>query len=191
MTKQEKLNNLKNRITSDNPCPDLRETANNMVFGSGNLDSKVVFVGEAPGAKEDASGEPFVGASGKFLDEMLKMNNISRNEIYITNIVKYRPPNNRDPLESEKAAFWPYLLEQIRIIKPKVIATLGRHSGLAFNKRLRIGADHGKPQELELYEDDSGKVVFLPLYHPAAAIYNRNLRETLIQDFAILKELIK
>jgi DNA polymerase len=122
---------------------------------------------------------------------MLAENNIKREDVYITNIVKYRPPQNRDPLESEKAAFWPYLLEQIKIIKPKVVATLGRHSGLAFNESLHISADHGKPQEIDLYGTGKDRVVFLPLYHPAAAIYNRSLRETLIQDFSKLKELIK
>ena len=191
MTKQEKLKKLKLKIISDNLCPDLSGQAKNLVFGSGNVDSDIVFIGEAPGKKEDESGEPFVGASGKLLNEMLENNNISRSDTYITNIVKYRPPENRDPLDSEKEAFWPYLLEQIRIIKPKVVATLGRHSGLAFNKGLHISADHGKPQELSLYEDNNEKVVFMPLYHPAAAIYNRSLRDTLEQDIATLKELIK
>jgi uracil-DNA glycosylase len=195
MTKQEKLDNLKQQIFVDNPCPELAETANNIVFGSGSANAEIVFVGEAPGKKEDESGEPFVGASGKFLNEMLKENNIKRKDVYITNIVKYRPPNNRDPLDSEKTAFWPFLLEQIRIIKPKVVATLGRHSGLAFNQSLRISADHGKPQRgvIKISQDDNSdeNIVFLPLYHPAAAIYNRSLRDTLKQDFALLKELIK
>jgi uracil-DNA glycosylase len=191
MTKQEKLDNLKQQIFVDNPCPGLADGAKNIVFGSGSVDAEIVFVGEAPGKKEDESGEPFVGSSGKLLDEMLEENSISRKDVYITNIVKFRPPNNRDPKDSEKESFWPYLLEQIKIIKPKVIATLGRHSGLAFNKSLRIGADHGKPMEMNLYGEGEDKVIFVPLYHPAAALYNRSLRETLFQDFATLKELIK
>jgi uracil-DNA glycosylase len=191
MTKQSKLEQLKSKLLIDNPCPELAEGAENLVFGTGSPEADIIFVGEAPGKKEDESGEPFVGASGRLLNEMLAENNIKREDVYITNIVKYRPPQNRDPLDSEKAAFWPYLLEQIKIIKPKVIATLGRHSGLAFNRSLRISVDHGKPQQIGLYEASDEKIVFIPLYHPAAAIYNRSLRDTLVKDFAIVKELIK
>jgi DNA polymerase len=191
MTKQENLDKLKDKLAQDNPCPELSATATNLVFGSGSVDAEIVLIGEAPGKKEDESGEPFVGASGKFLDQLMEENGINRVDVYITNIVKYRPPENRDPLPKEKEAFWPYLLEQIRIIKPRVIATLGRHSGLAFDKGLHISADHGKPKELNIYQDSDEKVVFIPLYHPAAAIYNRSLRATLSNDFSTLKELIK
>lgn len=191
MTKKRQLEQLKDKLLAENPCPDLSQRATQLVFGVGNPDAQIMFIGEAPGKKEDEMGEPFVGASGKLLNEMLVENNIDRKDVYITNIVKYRPPNNRDPRSEEKDAFWPYLLEQVAIIKPKVIATLGRHSGLAFNQSLRISADHGKPQEISLYKDSTEKVVFLPLYHPAAAIYNRSLRATLLEDFAIVKELIK
>jgi DNA polymerase len=191
MTKQEKLNQLKTRLISDNPCSELKESANQLVFGTGNLDADVFFIGEAPGKKEDETGKPFVGTSGKFLDELLKSIKLQRADTYITNIVKYRPPNNRDPKTEEKEAFWPYLLEQINIIKPKVIATLGRHSGLAFNKSLHISADHGKPQEINLNGKVDSKVIFVPLYHPAAALYNGSLKKTLFEDFAIISKLIK
>lgn len=192
MTKQSQLEQLKTKLLLDNPCPDLAEAAHTVVFGDGNPDADVVFVGEAPGKAEDLSGKPFVGASGKFLDEMLELNNIKRSDTYITNIVKYRPPENRDPKPSEKEAFWPYLVEQINIIKPKVVATLGRHSGQAFMKSLRIGVDHGKPQQVELVEasQESFTVIVVPLYHPAAALYNGSLRQTLLDDFVRVRELI-
>lgn len=204
MTKQQKLDLLKDKLVSANPVPELAVGALRIVFGSGNPDADIVFVGEAPGKKEDEQGKPFVGASGKFLDEMLAHTGLNRHDVYITNIVKFRPPENRDPTPTEKEAFWPYLLEEILIIKPKIIATLGRHSGQAFIKSLRIGVDHGQPQTVKLddllerkrAEDSSvsqGDMTFivLPLYHPAAAIYNRKLRQTLLQDFESIKELIK
>lgn len=191
MDKNVALDELKIKIIENKITPELAKNATNMVFGEGDVDSKLVLIGEAPGKKEDESGRPFVGASGKLLDEMLEKNDLKRKDVYITNIVKYRPPNNRDPKETEKEAFWPYLLQQIKIIKPKVIATLGRHSGLAFSESLHISADHGKPIEIDIYGEGGNKVIFIPLYHPAAAIYNRSLRETLFQDFATLKQLIK
>lgn len=192
MTKQQKLDLLKDRLVSANPVPELAKNAQQIVFGSGNYDADIVFVGEAPGKKEDEMGMPFVGASGKFLDEMLAHTGLNRHDVYITNIVKFRPPENRDPTPAEKEAFWPYLLEEILIIKPKIIATLGRHSGQAFIKSLRIGVDHGQPQTVKLSVGQSQlSLTVLPLYHPAAAIYNRKLRETLLQDFESIKESIK
>ncbi len=192
MTKNQKLNKLKKDIVAENPCPELTSGAIQMVFGDGNVDAKIVFVGEAPGKKEDETGKPFVGASGKFLNEMLEMNHMNREDVYITNIVKYRPPENRDPTNEEKTEFWHYLVEQINIIKPKIIATLGHHSGQAFIKSLRIGADHGKPHTVELQTnlEDKFTVTVVPLYHPAAALYNGALRQTLLDDFTIVKKLL-
>jgi len=191
MTKQAELDNLKKKILEDNICPELASTATQLVFGSGSVDADVVFIGEAPGKKEDLSGEPFVGAAGKFFDEMLGGVNIKRKDVYITNIVKYRPPDNRDPLPEEKKEFWPYLLKQIAIIKPKIIATLGRHSGQAFIQDLRISADHGQPKQIKVIVDGKEEeILILPLYHPAAALYNGSLRETLIEDFEIVNKLI-
>ena len=115
--KQTKLDNIQQQIIDDNVTPDLAKTATQLVFGEGNPDSDLVFVGEAPGKHEDLQGIPFVGAAGKFLNEMLEMIGLSRKDIYITNIVKYRPPNNRDPLPEEKSAFLPYLESQLEVIQ--------------------------------------------------------------------------
>ena len=128
MSKQDLLDQIRAEILHKNVCPDLAQTATNLVMGDGNPDADIVFIGEAPGKQEDIQGLPFVGASGKFLNEMLESIGLQRSDIYITNIVKYRPPNNRDPLPEEKKAFWPYLLKQLQIIEPKVVITLGRHS---------------------------------------------------------------
>lgn len=190
--KQKKLDELKEAIVAANLTPDLAVQATQLVFGTGNPDADVVFIGEAPGKNEDLKGEPFVGAAGKFLNEMLSSVDLNREDIYITNIVKYRPPNNRDPLPDEKAQFWPYLLKQIAIIRPKVIATLGRHSGQAFLKDLHISVDHGSPKRIKVILDgEPQSIVILPLYHPAAALYNGALRQTLLEDFTIVRNIIK
>src|ERR1700761_9053207 len=123
-TKAQLLDDLKVRIEKDDPTPELRKGATQLVFADGNPEAAIVFIGEAPGKNEDEQGIPFVGAAGKFLNEMLEMINLERKDIYITNIVKYRPPNNRDPEPSEKEAFLPFLQEQLDIIQPKLIVTL-------------------------------------------------------------------
>ncbi|HUY53279.1 MAG TPA: uracil-DNA glycosylase [Candidatus Dormibacteraeota bacterium] len=174
--KQLELDKLKNQIIDQNVCPELANNATNLVFGSGNIDTKICFIGEAPGKNEDIQGLPFVGASGKFLNEMLEAINLSRDQVYITNIVKYRPPDNRDPLLQEKAIFMPFLNKQIEIINPKLIVTLGRHSMNCFFPELTISVVHGKLQKI-------GDRFFLPLFHPAAALYNGLLKKTLISDF--------
>jgi uracil-DNA glycosylase family 4 len=145
-TKQGLLDGLKARIEKDDPTPELRESATQLVFADGNVDADIVFIGEAPGKNEDEQGKPFVGAAGKFLNEMLAMIGLERKDIYITNIVKYRPPNNRDPEPSEKAAFLPYLQEQLDIIQPKLIVTLGRHSMDVLLPGLKISQVHGQPK---------------------------------------------
>ena len=172
-----KMGELADEIVSDNICPELAQAATQLVMGDGNPDAEVVFIGEAPGKNEDIQGKPFVGAAGKFLDEMLASIGMKRSDVYITNIVKYRPPNNRDPKDEEKEAFFPYLERQLKLIAPKLIITLGRHSGAAFLPDLRISRDHGQPKRLK------GQV-YMPLYHPAAALYNGGMRETLLEDFA-------
>jgi uracil-DNA glycosylase family 4 len=195
MDNQEKLDELKARIEAANVTPELKAGATQLVFGEGNPDADVLFIGEAPGKQEDVQGKPFVGASGKFLNEMLAGIGMQRSDIYITNIVKYRPPNNRDPLPEEKKAFLPYLQEQLEIIQPKIIVTLGRHSGGCFLPDLRISQDHGKPKRIKLqFHDDKTKgfaVVILPLYHPAAALYNGGMRQTLIEDFGLIPAILK
>lgn len=177
MNKQEALDNIAEQIVADKVCPALADQATQLVFGTGNPDADIVFIGEAPGKNEDLQGEPFVGAAGKFLNEMLETIGLKRADIYITNIVKYRPPNNRDPLPEEKLAFLPYLKQQIDIIKPKLIVLLGRHSMDSLLPGLKISQAHGQPKRLR------GQV-YMPLFHPAAALYNGGLRQTLLDDFA-------
>lgn len=183
-SKLAQLEQLRADILSENVCPNLAETATQLVLGDGNPDAEIVFIGEAPGKKEDELGLPFVGASGRFLNEMLEAAGLVRADVYITNIVKYRPPNNRDPLPEEKKEFWPYLMRQLEIIQPKVVITLGRHSGMAFIPDLVISRDHGKPCKEKYYDT---QFVVIPLYHPAAALYNGSMRETLINDFLTAK----
>ena len=180
MDKQKALDNLAAEIIKDKICPDLAAQATQLVMGDGNADADIVFIGEAPGKNEDLQCKPFVGAAGKFLDEMLAAAGLQRQDVYITNIVKYRPPNNRDPLPEEKRQFWPYLMRQLEVIQPKAVLTLGRHSGGGFIPNLRISQDHGRPRRVRLHELE---FVVIPLYHPAAALYNGSMRQTLIDDF--------
>lgn len=175
--KQKALEQIKADILKQNICPDLAHEATQLVFGDGNPDADIVFIGEAPGKNEDEQGKPFVGAAGKFLNEMLAGIGLVREDIYITNIVKYRPPNNRDPLPDEKTAFLPFLHSQLEVIKPKLVVTLGRHSMDSLLPGLQISKCHGQPKRYK------GQV-YLPLFHPAAALYNGSMRQTLIDDFA-------
>lgn len=180
MSPSEKLVELSQLIVADQACSGLAEQATQLVMGSGNIEADIVFVGEAPGKKEDELGVPFVGSAGKFLDKMLESAGMARGNVYITNIVKYRPPNNRDPSKSEKAAFLPYLLREIEIIQPKVIITLGRHSMEYFLPGAIIGDVHGQIQQVVV---QGKQFTIAPLYHPAAALYNGSLRQTLFDDF--------
>ena len=196
--KQQGLNNIASSIVDDNICPELAKGATQLVFGSGNPDADLVFVGEAPGKNEDLQGKPFVGASGKLLDEMLDSISLSREDVYITNIVKYRPPNNRDPLPAEKQAFLPYLQAQIEVIHPKIVIPLGRHSMNCFLPDLQIGKVHGQahrifwPITADSGEEKGINITVLPLYHPAMALYNRSMRSVLFDDFKhILKVLLE
>jgi DNA polymerase len=188
MDKQTLLDQIAADIKEKNICPDLAKTATNLVMGDGSLDADIVFIGEAPGKNEDLQGLPFVGAAGKFLNEMLASIGLARSDVYITNIVKYRPPNNRDPLPEEKEAFWPYLLKQLQVIQPKLLITLGRHSMEYFLPGKRIGEVHGQPKRITF---GTQKLVILPLFHPAAALYNGSMRETLTEDFALVPEVMK
>lgn len=192
MSAQDLLDQIKADILAKNICPDLAEQATQLVFGTGNPEADVVFIGEAPGKKEDLTGEPFVGASGRFLDEMLASVGLERSDIYITNIVKYRPPNNRDPLPSEKEVFLPFLYAQLAAINPKVIVTLGRHSANCFLPGLQISHIHGQPKRIKVQTNGKEHTwVILPLYHPAAALYNGSMRQVLLDDFAAVPIIIK
>ena len=243
MNKQAFLDQIKADIITNNVCPHLAQEATQLVFGDGDAHADIVFIGEAPGKKEDEQGLPFVGASGKFLSEMLTQIQLRREQVYITNIVKYRPPANRDPLPEEKKAFLPYLIKQIDVIKPKLIVTLGRHSGMQLWPELQISRDHGQPKRIKVIipgntvgdertsivqstdenqtesygEYDKGAsesvaqqsavkhgsetstssrdtvmtLVILPLYHPAAALYNGSQRQTLMDDFMLIPDILE
>lgn len=187
VSSQQQIEALKQEIGNDDVCLELREQATQLVMGDGNPNADIVFIGEAPGKQEDLQGLPFVGASGRLLNEMLVSVGLVRSEVYITNIVKYRPPNNRDPSRAEKDAFLPYLIRQLDIIQPKIIVTLGRHSMEYFLPGVSIGEAHGQAQRVKLGKCE---VMLIPLYHPAAALYNGSLRSTLLTDFRRLAEVI-
>lgn len=187
MNKQTLLDQIRADIVAKNICPDLAQEAKNLVMGDGNPDARIVFIGEAPGKNEDEQGIPFVGAAGKFLNEMLAQAQLDRQDVYITNIVKYRPPNNRDPLPEEKQAFLPYLLQQLEIINPDIVVTLGRHSMEYFLPEAKISTVHGQPHRITF---GNHSLVIVPLYHPAAALYNGGMRATLLDDFMTLPKII-
>ena len=187
MTKAERLKELNERWAKDNACG-LKAVATQPVFGDGSPDAEVVFIGEAPGKNEDLEGVPFVGAAGKFLAEMLDDIKMKREDVYITNIVKYRPPNNRDPEPDEKKACAPWLHDELNLIRPKLVVFLGRHSMSDFFPELKISSVHGKM----IHKRFKGIDVeyFLPLYHPASALYNGGMRDTHKKDFEVLKKFV-
>lgn len=195
-TKTENMRQIRDEVVAlkESPLYEYR-TKNNYhaVLGEGNHDADIVFVGEAPGKNEAEQGRPFCGAAGKMLDTLLASVDISRDDVYITNIVKDRPPENRDPTPEEIRVYGPFLDRQIQTIEPKVIATLGRFSMEYIMKKYNLHAQlepisraHGKRYEAE---DTFGVVQIVPLYHPAAALYNGSLRETLEEDFKVLTKL--
>lgn len=186
-SKRQELDQIKADILNNHVCPELAASATNLVMGDGDLNADIVFIGEAPGKNEDEQGLPFVGAAGKFLNEMLAQADLVRSDVYITNIVKYRPPNNRDPLPEEKKAFWPYLVRQLDVITPKVVVTLGRHSMEYFLPNAKISQIHGDAKRIAFGDK---KLVIVPLYHPAAALYNGSMRQTLIDDFLRVPKVI-
>ena len=199
----ERLRKIRDEIvaTKSSPLYDFRIKNNFLpVIGEGSHYAKIMFIGEAPGKNEALTGRPFCGAAGRILDELLQSINVARKEVYITNIVKDRPPFNRDPLPEEIEFYAPFLVRQIEIIGPKVIATLGRFSMDYIMKKFQPETDqplsgeesiskiHGKIFDAKT---PYGKVKIIPLYHPAVAIYNAREKETLKKDFEILKEFNK
>ncbi len=194
MYKKEDLEKIEKEILNLKKSPLFKyRTENNYlpVIGEGSLEAKIMFIGEAPGKNEALTGKPFCGASGKLLNELLASINLKREDVYITNIVKDRPPENRDPKEDEIKIYGPFLDRQIEIINPQIIATLGRFSmqyifeNFGLEKELEpISKMHGKNFEIKT---NFGKVKIIPLYHPAAAIYNQHLKETLRKDFLLLE----
>jgi uracil-DNA glycosylase len=159
------------------PC----ETATNMVPGEGSATAEVMLVGEAPGASEDKQGRPFVGRAGKLLDELLAVAGLGREDVYITNVVKARPPKNRDPHADEVAHCLPWLEQQLALIQPRLVIPLGRHALAHFAPDAKISQAHG---QLVLVRDRA----LLPWYHPAAALHAKGLRETLFEDARALPD---
>ena len=186
--KEQELNRLNSEFSNKIKSP-LLLTCKNIVPGTGKADADIMIIGEAPGQKEDELGEAFVGAAGKFLDQMLEAINLKRDDIYITNIVKCRPPDNRDPLPEEKEEFWPWLMAQIKLIEPKLIVTLGRHSLSSFVPKPIMSKVHGTILRKNI--PALGKIRIYALYHPAAALYHGGMREILIKDFKKIPKIIK
>lgn len=173
---------------------ELFKTCKNIVVGKGSEDADIMFVGEAPGKNEDEQGIPFVGAAGKNLDKLLEKVGLSLDEVYVANILKCRPPENRDPLPEEIKAHTPWLIEQIKQIRPKVICSLGNYSTKFFlangvveemTKQPGITTLHGKPRDIEFL---GLKLKLIPLFHPAAIIYNRKLLDFWEQDMEVVKK---
>ncbi len=187
MNKSLQLNELKQKMLTDQSLP-LRDTAINLVFGEGSLDPQIYFLGEAPGRHEDETGLPFVGQAGKLLTKLIESIGLKRSEVYITSIVRYRPPQNRDPKPSEIEAFKPYLDQEISILKPKIIATLGRFSLNKFLPETKISQVHGAPHSIIF---NNQPLIIFPLYHPAAALRRKTFKQVLETDFIKLSSLLK
>ncbi|MDO8183636.1 MAG: uracil-DNA glycosylase [bacterium] len=191
-TKTEQLRAIKEAVVNltISPLYTYRQAENNLpVIGEGSHEAKIMLIGEAPGKNEAKTGRPFCGAAGRLLDELLASINLPREKIYITNIIKDRPPQNRDPLPEEINIYGPFLDRQIEIIKPAIIATLGRYAMTYILAKFGVG-DLGTISQLHgqvvVVEASYGPIKIVPLYHPAAAIYNQHLKSTLLADFKIL-----
>ena len=176
------LDQLREQLRSWKGCA-LHKTAN-AVLGEGSPTAQIMFIGEAPGQKEDELGRPFVGPAGQLLDELLQSIGLRREDVYISNVVKYRPPGNRDPTPEEKEQCMPWLKKEIAILRPRVICPLGRHALGHFFSTLSITAVHGKALAL------TDAMTVFPIYHPAAALHNPGLRKALFDDFAALQRFL-
>jgi len=187
MSKYEKLHKLKEEMESDNTLP-LKKGATKLVFGTGNTEATFLCIGEGPGFNEDKIGEPFVGQAGKLLDKLFPLAGLERKEVFITNIVHHRPPENRDPTPFEIEAYGAYLDKIIEIIDPEVIITLGRFSMAKFLPNVFISGVHGKKYDVSW----NGKnIVVIPMYHPAASLRNGNVLQMEKTDFVNLKQILK
>jgi len=204
MDKEQELRKIKDEAMNCKKCP-LYKTRTKVVFGTGSVDTKLMIISEAPGYWEDQKGEPFIGAAGKILDELLESINTKREDVYICNILKCRPPNNRDPQLEEIKACASYLEKQIEIMSPEIICALGNFATRFIFKKYNLGDKlkgiseiHGKVFEPQVATEDVQsslfeqrreikKVKIISLYHPAVATYNANMKETLKKDFQILK----
>lgn len=186
MPKLQQLNQLKAKIENDKTLP-LRDGAKNLVFGEGNSEAKIIFLGEAPGRQEDEQGRPFVGRSGQLLTKLLESIGIKRDEVWISSLVYYRPPNNRLPTPSEIKAYSNYVDLQMKILDPEVVVTLGRTSLSKFLPQAKITQIHGKPQEIEV---NGKKKILIPMFHPAAGLRATNVKKTLEEDFKRNKQVL-
>lgn len=187
MNKKEELEKLKQKMEKDGTLP-LKKGATNLVFGVGNPEAEILCIGEGPGYWEDQKSEPFVGNAGMLLDRLLVSIKIKREDVYITNVVHHRPPENRDPEPFEIEAYGVYLDGIIKIIEPKVIVTLGRFSMGKFLPGARISSVHGKGQVVNFMDKE---VLVVPMYHPAAALRNGAVMQEERQDFLRLPKLIE
>ncbi|MDD2913583.1 MAG: uracil-DNA glycosylase [Candidatus Pacebacteria bacterium] len=186
---KKELLKIKEEIIDFKDSPLYKERKDNNFFpviGEGNHFAKIMFVGEAPGRNEAKTGRPFCGQAGRVLNNLLISSGIKREDVYITNIVKDRPPNNRDPLPIEIKAYAPFLDRQIEIIKPKVIVSLGRHSMNYFFEKYKIEKESISVCRGKVF--NLGEMDFIPLYHPAVAVYNVHKLDILKEDFKILKK---
>lgn len=195
--KTELLRQIRDEVWNFKESPLYSERVRNRaypVIGEGSHDARIMFIGEAPGRTEAATGRPFAGAAGKLLDELLASIGIPRTDVYITNIVKDRPPQNRDPLPEEIGIYAPFLDRQIEIIQPKIIVLLGRHSMRTILEKFGLDAMIGPISRVHGTVLDAeapyGKVTIIPMYHPAAALYNPELKQNLLVDFQGLKKLV-
>ncbi|MDP2953573.1 MAG: uracil-DNA glycosylase, partial [Chloroflexota bacterium] len=177
------LDEIYKGVTACNKC-DLYKTATRAVPGEGPENPTILFIGEAPGWHEDQQGRPFVGPAGQFLEQLLASVGLKRSQVYIANVVKHRPPGNRDPLPNEVKACRPWLDTQMELLRPKLVVTLGRHSLAAFFPRETISKARGVPRE-------QGGVLYYPMYHPAAALHQGGLRKVIEQDMLKIPELLK
>ena len=186
--RREELTSVYRQARGCTRCPQLASTRTQVVFGAGNADADLMFVGEAPGAKEDERGIPFVGAAGKLLDQLLEEVGLARSDVFIGNVLKCRPPGNRDPLPAEIENCSSYLMRQVELIAPRVICTLGNFSTkLLRGEPTGISRLHGRAEIITI---GNRAVRLYPLFHPAAALYTRSLLETLRADFARLPALL-
>jgi DNA polymerase len=186
MSKYEELHKLKEEMEKDDSLP-LKSGATKLVFGTGNTETKILCIGEGPGFNEDKIGEPFVGQAGKLLDKLFPLAGLERKDVFITNVVHHRPPENRDPLPEEISAYGKYLDKIINIIEPQMIITLGRFSMAKFLPNVFISDVHGKRYDI-LWK---GKpVIVIPMYHPAASLRNGNVLASEKNDFLQLGEIL-
>lgn len=184
MSDEKKLEKFAKQIKVCTRC-ELHRSRTEAVPGEGPAQAEIMFIGEGPGASEDKQGRPFVGASGKFLDQLLEQAGVARTDVFITNVVKCRPPGNRDPLPDEvETCTSNYLQNQIKIINPNIIVTLGRHSMGLFFKGAKITQIHGQMRKVE-------DRFVIAMFHPAAALHQLSLKSTVMADFAKLPELLK